>query len=61
MTAVDELSISFATAADKDWLIRNDSNRYISPRLVGEKTARKEYVIARLYGDIVGHIRFSCF
>ena len=58
---VDELVVSFATAADGSWLVRNDSNRTMSPRLVTEKIAAQEYIVARLRGDIVGYIRFSYF
>jgi GNAT superfamily N-acetyltransferase len=57
----DGLVVSFATAADEEWLIRSDSNRYTSQHLVGKKIARKEYIVARSRGDIVGYIRFSHF
>ena len=58
---VDGLVVSFATAADEEWLVRNDSNRHISPRLVSQKIAAQEYIVARFRGDLAGYIRLSSF
>ncbi len=55
------LVIAFASEEDEAWLVRNDSNRYISPRLVAEKIKRKEYLVARVGNEIVGYVRLSYF
>jgi GNAT superfamily N-acetyltransferase len=59
--AIENLAVSFAGEEDGTWLVRNDSNRHISPELVLDKVARKEYIVARVYGNPVGYMRLSYF
>ena len=55
----EEIIIDFATVQSMDFLKAND--RHIPPELLIEKVQRKEIILAKNAGKIIGWLRFGYF